>query len=473
MPILNEVEYQYRTRLWSDIRQYVGKGYFIHFGQTPKMGVRVQGKFHSDPHGVYFYNLDWLVKHPRFAEGEQFGTNWPYWTIVEREPDDHGIIFSRLSWDDLEQLSRQQQWPNFEQWERAHYEKMRPPHNSPAGLFWDYIKACSPMSRGGKDLPTQARALKGISFIEDDGMGIIHGGEPYQMVLFDPRIIRVIATGNQGNPADDKLMNGHRFAFMELLKKLRGEYGGSIEWNRKLPTLTFDVNGANFRLTWFPSGWDAKLRMETKWGRAQKTYTFNEGQFHIKSMDEVYGFFNDIVKKTAALAKKKHDLFFTPVVTEKEAIAGVKSIAEGDFTLHTEIDNDHHQMTVYANKKITLGKRDLSTMIYCINGDDKLRYAVNVKIGDHTIISARVSDDPGEIVADAKENFDQSLQYVHPNNDGYTRKFYYADEYRAFVGMVAELSGIKGLVDAYADEVVAWRDYQNKDEIYRDLARLY
>jgi hypothetical protein len=481
MPILNEVEYQYRTRLWSDIRQYVGKGYFIHFGKTPKMGVNPSGKFHSDPHGVYFYNLDWLVKAERFANGEQFGINWPYWTIVQRHPDDHGIVLSRLSWDDLTQLATNNHWPQFEEWKRESYEKMRAPHNSAAGMFWDYIKACSPMARGGKDLPSQNAALKGVSFIEDDGLGIIHGGEPYQMVLFDPRIISVVATGNQGtnqssdkNEHTDKEMSGHGFAFVELLKKLRGEYGGALTWSKKLPTLTFDVSGASFKLTWTPSAWDSKLVMETKWGRATKSYSFNEGQFHIKSMDEVMAFFTGIVAKTAALAKAKKDLFFTPALDETHALAGVKSLIDTEsFAFTTEINNDHKQMTVTAEKTVPLGKKgEMHVVVWCLSGE-YVRWAVNIRIGHYTIASARTPEDLGKVAASLKENFDQSLTGVHPNNEGYRGKFYYEEEYRAFIGMVAELSGIKSLISDYADEVAVWRGYDNKEEIFRETLRIY
>lgn len=475
MTILNEVEYTHRTRLWSDIRQYVGKGYYIHFGLTPKMGVRPMGKFHSDPAGVYFYNLDWLAKHQRFINGEQFGVNWPYWTIVERHADDRGIILSRLTWDDLTQLATNNHWPKFEDWEREGYEKMRAPHNSPAGMFWDYIKACSPMMRGGKDLPTQNAALKGVSFVEDDGLGIIHGSEPYQMVMFDSRIIRVVASGNQGKPEDDKLMNGQRFAFVELLKTLRGEYGGEIKWMRKIPSLAFEHKGASFKLTWVTSSWDASLRLDVRWGRARKTFSFKEGDFVRQTMDEVLKFFHGIIAKFSALAAAKKDIFFKPLLSEKEARDGVRSLTGDGFVEETEINNDHHEMTVHAEKTIPLGetKTSMLVLVHCINATDKIRYSVTIKIGSYAIASARVTEEPSRVADTLKTNLEKSLEDVHPNSDAYGKKFYYPEDYQAFIGMVADLSGIKSLAADFPDEVAAWRDYKNKNELYRDISRIY
>ncbi len=471
--LINEVEYQYRTRLWSDIKQYVGKGYFIHFGQTPKMGVRVGGKFHSDPYGVYFYDLDWLVKSERFSRGEQFGTNWPFWTIVERLPDDHGIVFSRLTYDEIDEIAKRNQWSLWDDF-RASYFMNQKKAQSPAQLFWDYIRACSPMMRGGKDFPTQNSALKGISYIYDDGSGTIHGGEPYQMVVFDPRIIRVVASGNQGAPEDDKLMNGHRFAFVDLLKRLRGEYGGEINWKAKIPTLKFDHKGASFKLTWFPSGWDAKLRMDVAWGRATKSFSFSEGQFHIQSMEAVKKFFTDIVEKFSALAAAGKDIFFKPVLSEKDALAGVKSLINTEgFEFRTEIDNDHKQMTVLAEKSVPIGEdRDLTTIVNCISGE-YVRWAVTIKIGHYTIAAARVPENINDVAQTLKDNFEQSLENVKPNNEGYGGKFYYQEDYTAFIGMVSQLSGIETLKNAYSDAIKAWDDYQNKQLLYRDIRRIY
>lgn len=469
--LINEVEHQYRTRLWSDIKQYVGKGYFIHFGQTPKMGVRVEGKFHSDPYGVYFYDLDWLAKSERFARGEQFGTNWPYWTIVERLPDDHGVILSRLAYDEIDEIAARNRWVDWENFRSEYFMNQRATKN-PADLFWKYIRACSPMARGGKHFPTQNAALKGISYVYDDGSGTIHGGEPYQMVVFDPRIIRVVATGRQGQPEDDKLMNGHRFAFVELLKKLRGEYGGEINWKAKIPTLKFSHRGASFKLTWFPSGWDAKLRMEVEWGRASKSFSFSEGQFHIQTMDAVMKFFTDIVEKFSALAAAGKDIFFKPVLSEKDALSGVKSLIDTTgYAYRTEINNDHKQMTVLAEKTDTIGDRDLTTVVYCTSGE-YVRWSVNISIGHYTIAAARVPEDLTEVPETLKTNFEKSLESVHPNNDGYGGKFYYQNDYQAFIGMVAELSGIKSLKSIYSDEISIWRN-TNKEELYRDIRRIY
>lgn len=465
MAILNEVEYTYQTRLWSDIRPYVGKGYFIHFGKTPKLGINPTGKFHSDPNGVYCYSLDWLAQHPRFINGEQFGINWPYWTILQLNKNDHGVILSRLTIEDVNTIAQRNNWPK---WDEISGESRF--DNSPAGLFWSYIKACG---QGRRDLISQNAALRGISFIHDDGMGIIHGSEPNQLIVLDPRVVKVIQTGNQGDPKDDKLMNGNRFAFVDLLKKLRGEYGGDLLWKQKIPSLKFEYRGARFHLTWFPGSWDASLRMEVHWGRASKIISFKEGQFTTQSMETVMKFFTDIVEKFSKLAAAKKDIFFKPILSETDARAGVKALVDDSFTFRTEIDNDSKQMTIYAEKEIVIGKMKLTSVVYCINGDDKVRYAANVKLNAYGMTSARVSEDSSALGAVLKSHFDQTLEGVNPDSDSYRGKFYYKDEYDAFAGMVAKMSGIKSMMSDYSEEVEQWLSFENKAEIYRDAIRIY
>jgi 8-oxo-dGTP pyrophosphatase MutT (NUDIX family) len=71
--------------------QYAGKGYYIHFGQTTKLGVSTRHN-HSDFEGIYFYSLDWLIGEQSNKNlYDQYALTFPYYTIVKINHTKSGI----------------------------------------------------------------------------------------------------------------------------------------------------------------------------------------------------------------------------------------------------------------------------------------------------------------------------------------------------------------------------------------------
>ncbi len=80
-------KYVETTGVGRAMMRYAHKGYYIHFGKTPKVGVSTVHA-HTDPHGVYFYKLDWLIDNAKF---DQYALTYPYYSIVAIKKSTKGI----------------------------------------------------------------------------------------------------------------------------------------------------------------------------------------------------------------------------------------------------------------------------------------------------------------------------------------------------------------------------------------------
>ncbi len=441
MPILNELEYRYRTNLVSSIERYKGLGYWIHFSEMPKMGVRPVKTFHGDPKGVYFYALDWLLQSARFEEGIQYATKFPYWTIVELKESPDGIVFRKTKEAQYQALADRNNW---ERWEpqlkagKAANEKL-------PKIFWRYLKT----------LPSADpnRALRGVPYIVDDGLGIIHYMEPEQLLVLDPRCIRVIDHGQQ-SPADWKTreakdpMGEHRYMIVEFFKQLRGQHGGELVWNKKIPSLVINRSGAQFTITVRKAGmFNAYIAMESVWGRATNSDTITVDKLHNMSMTTATEYFSKVIEHITMLASKKKDLFFTPHKSEKQAIADIKSLIDSSFEIKTEIDNKSAYMNVSARKTVTEGGVELNISVYAWTDKNKSGYGVWGKIGSYHVLEARA-----ETIEELPDMIKSSLyarteMWKKSDREKYNRYFYYDEDFVAFLGWISYNSGITVLQD--------------------------
>jgi hypothetical protein len=468
MQDLMEYEFTHRTTLMRDVAKYVGQGLFIHFGTTPKLGINPTAT-HGDPAGVYFYPLDWLVAQGKFLEGNQYAVDRPFWTIV-RLTATNGVVFSKLNEFELENIAARQNWPDWAAFKASHSVSGKP--EGWASLFWMNV------TRLNRSLSPN-RALRGIPYIYDDGFGIIHGGERAQLLVIDPRAMQVVATGKQSS-GNNKLMNDHEHSFVQMLKRFRGEFGGTLFWKRKLPTLSFDHRGAHFDFTWFASSFAAYLKIDARWGRATKQITMTEYNFSQKPMAETEQFFRDFIERIATLAAKKRDLFFTPILTEQQCRDGLAKVIDPSmFEIVTEIDNERHEMTVTATRKVVEDKLELTTMVYVINGDETfgkkgsgtVKWYASVKSQPYTLTAAR-NWEVEQLPLGIETAFQETITNVAKDSDG-SPKFYYEEDHRAFVGFVAKESGIRSLAEDHADEIAAYEAYPQKARLYREIKRVF
>ncbi len=473
MQRIDEIEFRYTSPLFRQISAYAGKRYFIHFGQTPKMGVNVSPS-HGDPAGVYFYPLDWLLHQPRFDKGEQYGTEWPFWTIVSLdEGHDTGVNLKRLYEEELDEIAERNRWPHWKIFKDQ--QKSSTSSKQTAGqMFWDYIRQLSLRVRGTatNDWISQNAALRGISYVYDDNQGIIHNREAAQLLVLDPRAIKVVATGQVKHEARGFYSVESREHSMAVLKELRGLHGGELTWKNKLPTLKFSKGDAQFTIRARNEAWTTILGVEAHWGRATKQFSLKSSDMANATMAQILDQFDRFIGTVAELAKRKRDLLFTPLMSEKDARAKLlSSLSEPDtFEIKTEIENDSRVLTVHAERNHDFGETKITTIAYATCRSNETFFSVVVKVNGYQVASARASEDT-DMLRLLIPRLEESFKYVDPDADG--PHFILEEEYRAFRGFLVKECGVKVLIDNFAADIEYWENYKDKPEVYRETKRVY
>lgn len=184
--------YNDNTTAGRSMNKYEGKGYYIHFGRTDKLGVATSHA-HSDFNGVYFYKLDWLLKNAHYG---QYALTFKHFTIVDINKTGHGINVQTFTAKDLDSLIKRAGLTNYyDPWladdQYSHKAKASPPQNLLA--FYKYCK----------EHKINNNMLKGVGWIEDNGGGFFCRLEPEQIVVRDLRLVKVVETGEtQARVAD-------------------------------------------------------------------------------------------------------------------------------------------------------------------------------------------------------------------------------------------------------------------------------
>ncbi len=477
MAKLNEVEKRFQTRLVTDLEPYVGKGYWVHFGQTPKLGIKpslISGDYsHNDPVGVYFYPLDWLLSSPRFIDGAQFATEYPYWTVVKIIENPNGVVFSQLTSEKLEQLAKRLNWTN---WEKEKTHSGFPA--TPPEQFWWYIR--TDKHRGNS-------LLKGIPYVIDDGLGVIYPREPYQMAVLDPRCITVIAKGLQYSHGEKwkhaqnkEPLGTARYTVIEIMKQLRGRYGGDITWKDKIPTLTISIpeKSTSFVIK-YRTSYSPSIALEAKWGRAVRHLSMDVIKIERSSMEVVMDYYTSVMDHIIMLGAKGKDLFFTPVISEKQAKQFMATIVDlKGMEVTTEISNDSAFMSVVAKKTFTEEKNKLEVGIVAsirkASKEEPVSWMVYVKVNGFHIVDARV-EDPDKLGQAIKDSLIERTTHYKKSEDGNSysrRKFYYDGDFIAFLGWVSYNSNIIVLKDN-EEYIKAYEADKNKSYLFSEIKRVF
>lgn len=479
---LNEVEFKYLSNVVDDLSAYAGQGYFVHFGETPKVGVNPR-PFHSDPRGVYCYGVDWLLNNPKFYNaGSQYAVNRPYWSII-RLVSDQGIVLSKFKQADLEALADRN---GFRDELTRFLEQSSLSLKTAPEALWAYLRNRT-SSFPSVPINSEIKPLRGIDFIYDDGLGIIHQREANQIALFNPKAYKIVDSGVQANKQEAY----HNNAVINIMKHLQLRYGGDLSWMKKSPKLVIDRGYTRFEVTVDKESSQPYMRIKMNWGRAEKraTIRFDEIEPSSNTFASLVGRIEDMFDLILRFGKAKRDLFFQPSIDPKEALQELRKVVGEGYSFETLIENDVKEVTVTATKefKTPNGVSFLAVIACRINDDENdTRWIMRLAVNSHTVAQARVipsnkyphSKELGILIKKGAGELLRQTDWAHPSKDhesAFLRRFHYDSEYNEFIGWVVNSAGLRLLSQEYDEQVNQYRKLSDDDRSYlmREIKRVF
>lgn len=503
---LNEVAWQERSPIGDVLRRHAGKNRFIHFSNQrpkndqrspfiPKLGINPMA-FHGDPLGVYAYPVDWLLTHDKATRGEQFTTNYPYWWIMEVNLNDiNGIKLATLRQYDAQEIANNNGWGE---------ELLTAVQNKDTRLvgdiFWSTAKSLAMKGRNAVRMPW-SKSLAGISWIFDDGVGIIHGGEQSQIVILKMSAMHVIDSGSnvgeiaQRNGSQNRDYVDTRHLLMKVFTYFRGQYGGNFKENTKSNSIALHFTGgkANFILHFqLNPAWSSNFTLNYNYGRAIGSHIYKLPQKNESSLDEIKKNIETKIHEVSGLAKRGRDLLFTPMFSEGEVIAALKERVCGEgFVFSTEIENTtgaYHraEMTITATRSITSTNENGVTKEYLVRvmiRKDNCTMLGIVRINNETVLTTNSFDivdwmsEQGEnrvLLDKLNKSLSNEMNQRLPDINNY-RTFFNAEDCDIFAGDIVSQSHIKGWIELHPKEVKKFQDAQlsTLEVINRDLKTIY
>lgn len=499
--ILTEVDWFDKSPLIDVLQKHRGR--FLHMTKVPKLGVNPT-KLHNDPHGIYFYPVDWVLQKPeRVARGEQYGLNSPYYFICDADLSAHGVTLSSLTMGQLERIAAANGWDEYlnaflasdDQGKRAMMTAFAS-WKTPGHILWHLLDGLQ-----RKKLTTWNKALKGIAFIHDDGNGIIHPNEPSQLLVFDPRILRVVEMG-ENTPIDhtksdpQSFIDQWRRPTMAIMKGIQEMFGGDITYrsyrdltpyrgpNKKprapgMPQIRFAVGEHQFELYFTTRHGDISLYLEARFRRERETRQvagFN---------DFLNGSIEDIVSKVEAvvgtISMETDDLRFDPLFTPEEATSFIKDriLGEGvNAPTSVEIDNDPRGGGTYARIWVSSEHQvrgvGITTRVMASIDREQIKVFAQLRGKESVLWPREVASNDLETAADLLfERVTQSLadfrDNVGPSADSFSRAklFYYESDLDACIGFLATESGLSfdgRMGKTYAKEIAVWNGLGQYDK---------
>lgn len=161
------------SALFAGLEKYSGQDKYVHFSNINKIGIN-PNKSHKDPHGIYFYPLQYLLDNG--VDRGQYAIDFKYAFIVDIDKNDNGFVLQDMTNDDVATIAGDNGWA-------APTESDFPGSN--------FFKTCDKLanSKGG---PSWSKLLRGIDWLEDKGDSIISSDEPAQMIVLNAKLIRVV-----------------------------------------------------------------------------------------------------------------------------------------------------------------------------------------------------------------------------------------------------------------------------------------
>lgn len=403
-----EIELRYRTNLIDQLEKYQGHGYWVHFSNTDKLGVNPQAR-HGDPKGIYFYYLDELFDYTRFRNGHQYATYYPHWTIVELIPNEHG----------MDQVSSE---------------------------FWNDVKQ-------------GAATLRGIPYVVDS-KGIIHNLEPHQLLVRDPKSIRIIARGVTKGTSDYKLGQGedaNTIMVINFYKKLLAQYGGEIKWKDKKPNLVMTISGASFSLSY--DGFRNRMTMQSQWGDAQEIVSREMSK---DSLDNLVKSFSGMIDMVVMYQKRKKYILFQPVRDIKNITAELKAFSTAPYDIRNLIRNKNKIIDIELVRDYQEGGNKISSRVVAQVTNETIRYSAYIKVNAYHLVNAQ-ADDLNTLRTEIEKSFkERGSEFSPDNKSDYRKVFHSSIYYEAFLNWVVENSCLP-ISHEGQKEVI------NRDALMRDI----
>lgn len=485
---LDEMGYMERSPLMDVFR--ANRGRWIHFSQIPKLGINPK-KSHDDPIGIYFYPVDFLLTDfHRMVDGSQFGLSWPYYFLCDLDLSAPGLTLSTTSSADVNALAARNGWkPLLDAYEAAPEAERasmvtyhaRKASLSPGAFLWAFLDQQQKEKRISWN-----RALKGLSYVRDDGNSIIHSYEPDQIVVFDPRIIRNASlhenkTGDalQAHKTDKK--EAWVFALKKIFEGVSAEVGGKLVWKDKMPELHAEVDHCSFRF--YFSAFSQSIYCEFKHGRAKDSKSTKIRDRKVAEIvQELVGWVNEVVGRD-------NDLTWDPPMSEED---GRYQISYGvmasprDLVFDTEINNTYSKsVSVTADYVSKRTKRAvIDTRVAMFIREETVEETVSCRVNDTSVVSFKyIPVDPQDSFGALHtlcDEFEQALrsrsQFMGPDSDSWRRRsFRYRDDWAAFLGWFVENCGVSfnGLLqERFADEIAAYHDYAEKRHLMDEIQQI-
>jgi hypothetical protein len=489
--VLDEVQWHERSPLYDILMQ--NRRRFIHFSRVPKLGVNPK-KGHLDPHGIYFYPVNWILT---YAENkgfvDQFALDMPYYFLADIDLSTNGYLMSKMTMKDVETIARENGWY------QDLYNRLRDGtvfKEYPAKAMWKVL------AHRRNDNRSDHFALRGVDYIYDDGTGTIHPNEPSQILVLNPRIIHNVTMGenrdvsmratHSGNPIEE--FEVWKKAMADILKTVQNEFGGVIKWNQvkdanntkknpqtksrsiAMPSLYFNTQDCRYTLFFTK---DYNLYLERKYMRRIDTVKVR-GRENLSdlSVAEYATHVRSLVQK---FEQEKIELKFQPAKPIDDV---VKTIKDGllSHPSEPEVEVNNETKKVYINGEVKMPFGMTFHYLGLIPDIDSgvVTYNISLRTKNHTLLVwASDMTNVGKSVA---QNFRARLdgpvkEMIGPKADVSYRygKFYYEDEWNAFLGWLVINSGVSanGIMEiVFKDEIAAYHAFSNKKALLNTIKQI-
>lgn len=465
---LDEVSYSDLTPLGEVLKRHLGKSRFIHFSkQKDRFGINPKAH-HGDPPGVYFYPVDWLWNHEDFHDHQQFGANWPYYIICEINFASRGLDLNDVSHDEIRALGEQNGWfSDYQQYE--HWTQLR---HGDGQKMWEFLKrrnqhaSLAPVLRKEEEKGQRwLSSLKGIGWIKDT-RGIIHSNEPEQLCAIDPRVIRLIESGEQ--PSIDQheweKWSYWQHAVRTLFERLKTNHGGSVVWRDKKPKWVVDGDNWSFSVEYNDKFAMSGLRMEWRTGRATESGRISAREMRDDTLDGVMGRIEKRLEEVKAF--DGNDLNFQPIIGMEKAQELFDSFFVDPPTPSYEISNAHS--IIWLDSTRTRGKPPVKTTLTVRVSDKDVNLGTNVEVNGVRVATTNGSPETfAEDFWKSLETYSKSVTKYHPDADHYKRLS--PDLWEPYLGWLFIQTGLT-VLQQYEDAFV---NHRNLRELYGQFDRIF
>lgn len=464
--------------------------------RVPKIGVNPRTIW-SDSPGIYMYPVNFLLAGAeRIRLAQQHGVDYPNYYLADLNLNDpNGVNLGTVTWDQVTEIARRNGWLDLmvafrqasaDDQKKALFSYSRP--DLPGSFLWHFVDR---MVKDGK--LTWLKAFRGISYIYDPNLAIIHSNEPDQILVLNPKVIRKLDMGNNTpiNFRNQDQIEHWMYALINIIKAVRGEYGGSLVWEKKVPILRFEKGKGKFELkvTSARSGGNSQmepgLTMSYTYGRAKNSFSVQRKDMEEKTAEQIVAM---LTNKVDFISRLSTDLLFKPVMPIAEAKVWItRNISNlPDMEITTDIHNDETNKNSRWSSVFLYGKasRDLDGLIVetgvtTVLYSDHTSITVKAKFGKADLMYASPQDDNATLEDVTKAlvtNFDHIFEQYSPSRQTakYRNNMLFSsdEEMIASKGWIVKNCGLYldgALERHYATEIAAFGNYPKQDDLVKEI----